>query len=101
CGTPTRSWRYGLIIRSYRLREKNHDHFSGRADNSELSARIASYELAYRMQEHGPEAVAFAQETRQTQTLYGIDQERTADFGRKCLLARRLVERGVRFIQVY
>jgi hypothetical protein len=53
------------------------------------------------MQQHAPEAVAFAQETPETLALYGIDQPRTADFGRKCLLARRLVERGVRFIQVY
>jgi hypothetical protein len=84
-----------------RLAEKNGEHFGPRADNSELSARIASYELAYRMQQHAPEAVDFTQETRETQALYGIDQQRTADFGRKCLLARRLVERGVRFIQVY
>jgi hypothetical protein len=84
-----------------RLREKNEEHLVPRADNSELSARIASYELAFRMQQHAPEAVDFSQETRETQALYGIDQERTADFGRKCLLARRLVERGVRFIQIY
>jgi len=84
-----------------RLREKNQEHLAVRADNSELAARIASYELAFKMQQHAPEAVDFAQETRQTLQLYGIDQPRTADFGRKCLLARRLVERGVRFIQVY
>jgi hypothetical protein len=84
-----------------RLRERNQAHLAARADNSELAARIASYELAYRMQAHAPEAVDFAQETRETLALYGIDQPRTADFGRKCLLARRLVERGVRFIQVY
>jgi hypothetical protein len=84
-----------------RLHEKNQEHLAARADNTELSARIASYELAFRMQQHAPEAVDFTQESRETQALYGIDQERTADFGRKCLLARRLVERGVRFIQVY
>ncbi|HLW64174.1 MAG TPA: DUF1501 domain-containing protein [Gemmataceae bacterium] len=84
-----------------RLREKNEEHFSARGDNSELSARIASYELAYQMQQYAPEAVDFAQESKQTLALYGIDQPRTADYGRKCLLARRLVERGVRFIQVY
>ncbi len=83
------------------LRQKNQDHLDARADNSELAARIASYELAYKMQEHAPEAVDFTQETKQTLALYGVDQPRTADFGRKCLLARRLVERGVRFIQVY
>jgi hypothetical protein len=84
-----------------RLRQRNETHLATRRDNSELSARIASYELAFRMQRHAPEAVDFAQETRETQALYGIDEPRTADFGRKCLLARRLVERGVRFIQVY
>ncbi|MSR58289.1 MAG: DUF1501 domain-containing protein [Planctomycetaceae bacterium] len=83
------------------LREKNHDHQASRSDNSELAARIASYELAYKMQQFAPEAVDFAQETQATQELYGLNQPRTIDFGRKCLLARRLVERGVRFIQVY
>jgi hypothetical protein len=84
-----------------RLHEKNEEHLAPRADNSELAARIASYELAYKMQQYAPEAVDFAQETQKTLELYGIDQPRTADFGRKCLLARRLVERGVRFVQVY
>lgn len=83
------------------LRDKNHAHLAARSDNSELAARIASYELAYKMQQHAPEAVDFSQETEATQKLYGLDQPKTADFGRKCLLARRLVERGVRFIQVY
>jgi hypothetical protein len=83
------------------LRQRNEAHRTTRSDNSELAARIASYELAFRMQQHAPEAVDFSQETRETQALYGIDQLRTTDFGRKCLLARRLVERGVRFIQVY
>ncbi len=83
------------------LRDKNHEHLVSRADNSELAARIASYELAYKMQQHAPEAVDFSQETEATQKLYGLDQPQTADFGRKCLLARRLVERGVRFIQIY
>jgi hypothetical protein len=84
-----------------RLREKNEEHLIPRADNSELAARIASYELAFKMQQYAPEAVNFAQETKETQALYGIDQPPTADFGRKCLLARRLIERGVRFVQVY
>jgi hypothetical protein len=84
-----------------RLRQRNEVHLATRRDNSELAARIASYELAFNMQQHAPEAVDFAQETRETQALYGLDQPRTADFGRKCLLARRLVERGVRFIQIY
>jgi uncharacterized protein (DUF1501 family) len=84
-----------------RLREKNQEHLAARADNSELTARIASYELAFNMQQHAPEAVDFAKETKETLDLYGIDGTRTEDFGRKCLLARRLVERGVRFIQIY
>ncbi len=87
-----------------RLKEKNEEHFASRTDNSELSARIASYELAFKMQQYAPEAVDFSKETKETLELYGIEgptKERTADFGRKCLLARRLVERGVRFIQIY
>src|SRR5215211_4342481 len=84
-----------------RLREKNEEHHASRHDNSELAARIASYELAFKMQKHAPEAVDFSKETNKTLALYGIDQERTRDFCQKCLLARRLVERGVRFIQVY
>jgi hypothetical protein len=84
-----------------RLRDKNSEHLAMRSDNSELNARIASYELAFKMQQFAPEAVNFSQETRQTQELYGLDHPQTQDFGRKCLLARRLVERGVRFIQVY
>jgi hypothetical protein len=70
-------------------------------DNSELAARIASYELAFRMQANAPEAVDLTQETAATKRLYGLDHPRTEKFGRRCLLARRLVERGVRFIQVY
>jgi hypothetical protein len=84
-----------------RLREKNEAHLLPRGDNSELAARVASYELAFKMQQHAPEAVDFSQDTPETLALYGIDHPRTVDFGRKCLLARRLVERGVRFIQIY
>jgi hypothetical protein len=78
-----------------RLRQKD------LVEDSTLNARISSYELAYRMQSSAPEAVDFMSESAATQALYGIDQPRTHDFGRKCLLARRLVERGVRFIQIY
>jgi hypothetical protein len=84
-----------------RLKEKNEEHLAARIDNTELMARIASYELAFKMQQHAPEAVDFSQETEETKQLYGIGDKRTDDFGRKCLLARRLVERGVRFIQIY
>ncbi len=69
--------------------------------DAELSARIASYELAFRMQSEAPEAVDLSRETEETRRLYGLDDERTAEFGTRCLLARRLVERGVRFVQVY
>ena len=66
-----------------------------------LDARVASYELAYRMQSSAPEAVDLNGESEATLKLYGIGEEPTNDFGRKCLLARRLVQRGVRFIQIY
>lgn len=83
------------------LRSMNEEHAAARAADSELTARIASYELAYRMQRHAPEAVELANESQSTRALYGLDDPRTAAFGRKCLLARRLVERGVRFVQIY
>jgi hypothetical protein len=70
-------------------------------DDSELTARIASYELAFRMQQHAPEAVDLSQETEATRTMYGLGDKATVDFGTRCLLARRLVERGVRFVQLY
>jgi hypothetical protein len=79
--------------------DKAHD--AARPGDSTLEARIASYELAFRMQSAAPDAVDFAKETLATRRLYGLDEKPTADFGRKCLLARRLVERGVRFIQIY
>src|SRR5215475_12036137 len=69
--------------------------------DSELSARIASYELAFRMQAEAPEAVDLSKESEATRRLYGLDDPRTAEFGTRCLLARRLVERGVRFVQLY
>ncbi|MBX3441380.1 MAG: DUF1501 domain-containing protein [Planctomyces sp.] len=83
------------------LRDYNEEHQAPRIDNTNLAARIASYELAYRMQAHAPEAVDLAQETAETQSLYGLDDPKCATFGRQCLLARRLVERGVRFVQLY
>ena len=84
-----------------RLLEKNQQHQASRIDNSDLAARIASYELAYKMQQHAPDAVDLSKETESTKKLYGLDQPKTSDFARKCILARRLVERGVRFIQIY
>ena len=83
------------------LNQLNSQHLSGREDNSDLSARIASYELAYNMQSTAPEAIDVDSEPQHVKNLYGLDGSRTDDFARKCILSRRLVERGVRFIQVY
>ncbi len=69
--------------------------------DADLEARIASYELAFRMQTRAPDAVDLTRETAETRALYGADEPRTADFGTRLLLARRLVERGVRFVTVY
>jgi hypothetical protein len=88
-----------LLIDS--LNHLNAGHLSPRFDNTNLSARISSYELAYRMQATAPEAIAVEEESEETKALYGMDRKETEDFGRKCLLARRLVERGTRFIQIY
>jgi Protein of unknown function (DUF1501) len=79
----------------------NRQHQSTRTIDSELDARIRAYELAYRMQAQAPEAVDLTQESHSTLQLYGIDEKETHTFGKQCLLARRLVERGVRFIQLY
>lgn len=70
-------------------------------DQGDLAARIASYELAFRMQTHAPEAVDLSTEPAHIRKMYGLDQKHTADFGSRCLLARRLVERGVRFVQLF
>ncbi len=79
----------------------NTEHERGRPGFSELAARISSYELAYKMQEHAPEAVDLSHESPKTLEMYGIGAKETDNFGRRCLMARRLVERGVRFVQVY
>ncbi|HMO84814.1 MAG TPA: DUF1501 domain-containing protein [Lacipirellulaceae bacterium] len=83
------------------LAELNQRHLAVRADPADLAARIASYELAFRMQQHAPDAVDLSQETAATQQMYGLNRAETRAFGTRCLLARRLVERGVRFVQVY
>ena len=83
------------------LRDYNGTHQQSRYDNSNLAARIASYELAYNMQATAPEAIDVDSEPEHIKELYGMNHDRTEDFGRKLILARRLVERGVRFIQVY
>jgi hypothetical protein len=79
----------------------NARHRAPRAEDGELAARIESYELAYRMQAAAPEAVDVNRESEETRRLYGLDNPITNDFGARCLLARRLVERGVRFVQLY
>jgi hypothetical protein len=79
----------------------NAEHQTRSGGSPTLAARIAGYELAYRMQATAPEAVDLSHETEGTKTLYGLDETRTRAFGRQCLLARRLVERGVRFVQIY
>ena len=81
-----------------KLNEKDAERFPG---TTELSARIASYELAYRMQGCAPEAVDLSNESPAVKRLYGLDNPRTEPFGRQCLMARRLIERGVRFVQLF
>lgn len=83
------------------LRELNQEHQEPRAAQADLAARIQSFELAYRMQSAAPEALDVRRETQQVQDLYGLNQRDTATFGRQCLIARRLVERGVRFVQIF
>ena len=83
------------------LREINDEHAAEHPGESDLSARIASYELAARMQTAAKEALDLAQETAATHRMYGLDEEATREFGSRCLIARRLVERGVRFVQLY
>jgi hypothetical protein len=75
-------------------------HAAAREADSRLDARLASFELAFRMQKEAPDAFDLTQESKETEALYGIDQKESAEFGRQCLLARRLAERGVRFIHV-
>jgi hypothetical protein len=83
------------------MRRLNKQHLAKREGEEELAARIETFELAYRMQMAAPEALDVARETRQVQELYGLDNPKCAHFARQCLMARRLVERGVRFVQVY
>ena len=76
-------------------------HLKGREDNTDLSSRISSYELAYKMQTQAPEAIDVDKEPEHIKELYGLNDDRTEDFARKLILSRRLVERGVRFVQIY
>src|SRR5262245_1032226 len=83
------------------LLKLNRDHLAARDNDDELSARIKAYELAYRMQSAAPDLVDLKDESAETLSLYGLDQKETQEFGQRCLLARRMIERGVRFVQVY
>jgi hypothetical protein len=83
------------------LRQLNELHRQQREADSRLNARIASFELAFRMQQQAPEAFDVEKESAETKKLYGLDNNVTEVFGRQCLMARRLVERGVRCVQVY
>jgi uncharacterized protein (DUF1501 family) len=83
------------------LRELNESHRQSRADDDELAARIQAYEVAYRMQSSAPKVADLREEDEATKKLYGIDRPESAEFGRKCLTARRLIEKGVRFVEIY
>ena len=91
------SEREGLAL----LQQLNRDHLQTHPEDSRLDARIASYELAAKMQVSAPELLDISNETEQTHRAYGLDEEPTRDFGRNCLVARRMIERGVRFVQVW
>jgi hypothetical protein len=83
------------------LAQLNASHQARHPQHDELAARMESYELAYRMQASVPDLIDLGKESQATRQMYGMDEPDSADFGRKCLLARRLVEKGVRFVQVY
>src|SRR5207245_3189253 len=83
------------------INEFNERHRRERLDDTDLSARIAAYELAFRMQATAPEAVDLSAEPDKIKEEYGLNRKECAEFAHRCLLARRLVERGVRFVQVY
>ncbi len=96
-GTSAQTQRRALDL----LEKLNREHSAARPGDSELEARIQSYELAYRMQTTAAETVDLSREPAKTQEMYGLHNPLTADFGRKCLITRRLLEKGVRFIQLY
>ncbi|WP_372722793.1 DUF1501 domain-containing protein [Novipirellula sp.] len=83
------------------LNQLNQRYANQHPEQTELEARISSYELAFRMQSEAPDVIDLARESAETKAMYGIDQKETASYGRLCLLARRMAERGVRFIQLY
>jgi uncharacterized protein (DUF1501 family) len=83
------------------LKQLNEAHRGRHSKNSELQARISNYELAARMQTSVPQALDISSETKHTRDLYGLDNTPTADYGMRCLMARRLIEQGVRFVSIY
>ena len=83
------------------LRSYNEEHLAGHGGNQALASRISSYELAFKMQSTAPEATDLADEPQAIRDLYGLDDKKTGVVARQCILARRLVERGVRFVQIY
>jgi hypothetical protein len=96
-GTSDRTQRRSLDL----LKSLNEEHLKRHPEESELMARIESYELAYRMQTEAMSVVDLDSEDAATREMYGLNDKRTADFGRKCLITRKLIEKGVRFIQLY
>ncbi|MCC9605943.1 DUF1501 domain-containing protein [Blastopirellula sp. JC732] len=83
------------------LKQLNQQHYAGHQAESELAARIESFELAYRMQSAAPEAIDISQEPESITKLYGVDEKNCGHFAKQCLVARRMIERGVRFVQIY
>src|SRR5205823_5843480 len=83
------------------LNDLNAGHLRQHPSNEELAARISNYELAARMQTTVPDVLDISKETEETRKLYGLDNPKSAEYGKRCLLARRLVERGVRFVQLF
>jgi hypothetical protein len=83
------------------LQQLNRDHATTREGDSRLDARIASYELAARLQKSAPEVLDISKESKATRELYGLNEKITEEFGHRCLIARRLLERGVRFVQIW
>ena len=83
------------------VQQANSRHLAERHFDDQLAARINAYELAFRMQSEAPDVVTLGEETAATRQLYGIGEPNTDEFGTRCLLARRMIERGVRFVQLY
>ena len=79
----------------------NRRHLEQRDSDDQLTARVKAYEMAFRMQSEAPQLVDISGETAKTQAMYGIDEKETQEFGQRCLLARRMIERDVRFVQLY